>query len=97
MSTVTVSVSLALPANEGVVSFDGVFGWFRVTVGEAVLTTNVIALLLPAAFPSELGCVAIGRAARRDSAGLAPPELQPPPVPAAVAVETTVPWALAPS
>jgi hypothetical protein len=51
-------VSLALPVNDGVVSFDGDGGLFNVTVGEAVLTTNVTLLLLPAGFPNELGCVA---------------------------------------
>src|SRR5438270_2216084 len=45
MSTVTASVSLALPVNDGVVSFDGVFGWSRVTVGEAVSIVNATAAL----------------------------------------------------
>src|SRR5438270_8143755 len=97
MSTVTVPVSLALPVNDGVVSFDGDFGWSKVTVGEAVLTTKVTALLLPAGFPSELGCVATAVYWPLDNAGLACPELQLPPVPAAVALETTVPSAEPPS
>src|SRR6202035_1819198 len=96
MWIVTVSVSLANPVNDGVVLLDGVLIEFSVTVGGDVLTVNVTALLLPAGFPSELGWLAcaVYSPAHRD--GLASPELQPPPVPDAVANETAPPSALAP-
>ncbi|HWW90656.1 MAG TPA: hypothetical protein VNY35_07745, partial [Solirubrobacteraceae bacterium] len=81
MLTVTVVVSLASPLNDGFVSFDGDVGWFKLTTGEAVFTTKVTGLLLPAGFPNELGCVARAVYVPLDKAGLASPELQPPPVP----------------
>jgi len=55
MWTTTLVVSLAEPLNRGVVSFDGDGGWFSVTVGELVSTTNVTGELLPGELPSELG------------------------------------------
>jgi hypothetical protein len=94
---VTSSVSLALPVKDGVVSFDGDGGWLKVTVGAEVLTVKVTVLLFPAGFPSALGCVAIAVYSPLERAGLASPELQSPPLPGAVALETTVPSALDPS
>src|SRR5664280_45776 len=41
MSIVTVVMSLAVPVNDGVRSFEGEGGRFSVTVGEAVSTVNV--------------------------------------------------------
>src|ERR1039458_7675424 len=46
MWTTTDVLSLAVPVKDGVVSFDGVGGVFRVTTGEAVLTVNVTVELL---------------------------------------------------
>ena len=85
-----------MPLKEGVVFFDGVGGWFNVTVGELVSTMNVTGELVPGEFPSELGCSAIAVNCPLERAGLASPELQPPPVPVAAALETTVPSALVP-
>src|SRR5436190_1461987 len=96
MWTVTVSVSLAVPLKEGVVSLDGDAGWLNVTVGEAVLTVTVRVSLRPSGLPSELGCVATAVYWPLASAGLAWPELQLLPVPSAVALETWVPSALLP-
>src|SRR6476469_6435298 len=97
MSTVTVVVSLAVPVNDGVVSLEGDGGCFKVTVGEAVSISKVTGLLFPAGLPSELVWVALAVYSPLERAGLAPPELQPPPVPVAAAVERTVPSALAPA
>ena len=52
--TVTGSDSLAVPLNDGLVSFDGEGTATSDTSGGLVLTTNVRASLLPVAFPSEL-------------------------------------------
>ena len=90
-------VSLAKPVNDGVVWFDSGGGCSNVTVGEVVSTTNVTGRLLPRGFPSELACVAIAVYCPLASAGLASPEVHAPPVPAAVALATIVPFAVAPS
>ena len=90
-------VSLAVPVNDGVVSLEGDFGWSKVTVGELVSTVKVRASLEPAGFPSELSWVATAVYCPLERAGSASPEAQPPPVPAAVAVETTEPSAVAPA
>jgi len=96
--TVTGSVgSLALPVKDGVVSFEGDFGWFKVTVGELVSTVNVAGALSPLGFPSELSCVATAVYCPLTSDGLALPELHAPPVPVAAALETTVPLAVLPA
>jgi hypothetical protein len=87
--TVTVVVSLAKPVKEGVVFLDGDFGGFKVTVGAEVLTVKVTVLLFPAAFPSELGCVAIAVYSPLERALLAVPEVQLPPLGFAVALETS--------
>src|SRR5207249_4018181 len=54
-------------------------------------TMKVTALLLPGGFPSELSCVATAVYCPLESAGLALPDAQAPPVPGAVAVATTAP------
>ena len=95
--TMTGVVSLAVPVNDGVTLFDGDAGWRSVTVGGAVSTAKVTGLLVPAGLPSELGCVAIAVYCPLASTGLALPEVQLPPVPAAVAVETTEPPTLDPA
>src|SRR3954447_8896594 len=96
MWTVTVSVSLAEPENDGVVWLEGDSTAFSVTVGEAVLTVNVTVLLRPSELPIELGCVATAVYWPLVSPGLACPELQLLPVPSALALETWVPSALLP-
>jgi hypothetical protein len=96
MWTTTFVVSLAMPVKGGVVSFEGDGGWFRVTVGELVSTTKVTGELLPGELPSELGWVATAVYWPLAKAGLACPELQPPPVPLAAAFETGTPSALLP-
>src|SRR5438445_754713 len=58
ISTVTCVSSLAVPENDGVVSFDGDGGASSVTVGASVSTTNLTGMLLPAAFLISLACVA---------------------------------------
>src|ERR1017187_4275842 len=97
MSIVTVVMSLAVPVNDGVRSFEGEGGRFSVTVGEAVSTSNVTGLLVPAGFPSELGwtATAVYSPFERDVPAL--PELQLPPVPGAAASETMVPSAFDPA
>src|SRR5437899_13029157 len=99
MWIVTVVVSLAVPLNDGVVSLDGEDGDLSVTVGDVVSTVKDTGLLVPAGFPSELCCVAIAVyvCLPFSSAGLAGDELQPPPVPVAVALERTGPSALLPA
>ena len=77
--------------------FEGVGGWLRVTVGELVSTVNVTGALLPSALPIELGWPATAVYWPLVSAGLALLELQPAPVPGAVAVDITAPSAFAPA
>src|SRR5437870_597717 len=96
MRTMTGVVSLAEPLKVGAVSFDGDFAAFKVTAGELVSPTNVTAVLVPAGFPSELGCVATAVYWPLESAGLALLDVQPPPSGVAVAVEMTVPFAVLP-
>jgi hypothetical protein len=91
-------MSLAVPVKDGVVLLERNAGEFNVTLGAAVSTVNVTGELAPAGFPgSELVCVAVAVYCPSFRAGLALPELQPPRVPGAVAVETTVPVAEAPA
>jgi hypothetical protein len=94
--TVTGVVSLAKPVKEGVVLLLSGAGWWRLTVGGFVFTVNDTVLLCPVPLPSELSCAATAVYSPLSSAGLASPELQPPPVPDAVAVDTAVPSALLP-
>jgi hypothetical protein len=89
-------VSLAVPVNEGVVSFVRAGGAFSVTVGGAVSILNVRDSLTPSGFPSELSCLATAVYCPSARAGLAPLELQLPPVPPAVALATGEPVALGP-
>jgi hypothetical protein len=97
MSTVTGVVSLAEPVKDGAVFFDSNSGWLKVTVGEAVSTMNVTGELTPAGLPSELCWTATAVYCPPDSAGPASPEVQSAPVPVAVAVETTAPFAVDPA
>src|SRR5664280_3371227 len=55
MSIVTVVMSLAVPVNDGVRSFEGEGGRFSVTVGEAVSTSNVTGLLMSVVLPLKDG------------------------------------------
>src|SRR5882762_6934772 len=96
MWIVTVSVSVAEPEKEGVVSPDGDFGWFNVTVGGEVLTVKVAVLLFPGAFPIELGWTAIAVYCPFESGGPASMEAQLLPFPSAVALATMVPSAFVP-
>jgi len=90
-------VSLAVPVKDGVVLLDGVSGWFRVTVGGAVLTVKVTGALVPVGLPrSELSWVATAVYSPLDSVGLAAPEVQLPPAWLAVAVATIGPSGFAP-
>jgi hypothetical protein len=93
----TAVVSLAVPVKNGVVLLDGDFGWFNVSLGGPVSTVKVTGSLMPAGFPSELGCVATAVYCPLDKAGLASPDAQVPPVPVAIAVETTDPFAVDPA
>src|SRR4029077_19464931 len=62
------------------------------------VTVNVTGSLLPVGFPSsELAWVATAVYCPLDRAGVAPPEVHWAPVPVAVAIETTVPFAVAPA
>jgi hypothetical protein len=65
------------------------------TGGDVIV--NVTGPLLPAGFPRELSWTATAVYSPVDNAGLASLDFQPAPVPAAVAVETSVPVAVAPS
>jgi hypothetical protein len=99
ISTVTGVASLAVPENDGVVSFDGDGGAFSVTKGASVLTTNVMGALFPGAFLILLVwvatavkvCLPLGKD------GVRGPDVQLPPVPGAVAVARMLPSGLAPS
>jgi hypothetical protein len=64
--------------------------------GGCGVTVNVTGPLLPVGLPYELSWSATAVYCPSGSAGLAGPELQPPPVPVAVAAETIVPFAVAP-
>ena len=90
-------VSLAVPVKDGVVSLEGDFGAFNVTLGAAVSTVKVSGSLAPAGFSSGLSCIAIAVYCPLDRAGLASPELQSPPLPVAVALETIEPFAVDPA
>jgi hypothetical protein len=94
--TTTGVVSVAVPVNVGFVLLDGDFGCAKATVGGAVFTVNVIALLSPGAFPAELGCTATAVYWPLAKAGVAGSELHRPPVPLAAAFETGTPSALLP-
>jgi hypothetical protein len=54
MSTVTGVLSLAVPANDGVVSFERTAGESSVTLGGAVSIVKSTRALVPGGFPSEL-------------------------------------------
>jgi hypothetical protein len=97
MFTVTGLLSLAEPVKVGAVVLDGDGGLFNVTAGAAVSTVNVAAELVPGGLPSELVCVAVAVYCPLAKVGLALPEVQAPPVPGAVAVETTAPVAVGPA
>jgi hypothetical protein len=86
-----------VPTKLGCVSLDGETGCSSVTVGADVSTVKVTGELLPAGFPSELCWTATAVNVPFVSDGLASPEDQLPPVPVAVAVDTTVPLALDPA
>jgi hypothetical protein len=76
----------------------GVMGGTGVTVNGIGATVNVTGPLLPAGFPGiELFWLAIAVYCPLDRAGLALPDVHPAPVPAAVAVETTGPFGVAPA
>jgi hypothetical protein len=91
IATVTGVMSLAVPVNDGSVLFDrGFASGFNVTLGDAVSTVKETGALTPAGFPTELGWVAVAVYSPLVRAGLAGPELQLAPLPAAVAVETSV-------
>lgn len=61
------------------------------------VTVNVTGSLQPGGFPSELSCVATAVYSPLGRVGLASPDVQPAPVPVAVAIETTVPFSVAPA
>ena len=90
-------VALAKPVNNGVASLDGDFTGFNVTVGEVVSTVNVTGSLTPEGLPSELSWAAVAVYCPLERAGLAWPDVQSPPVPVAVALETTEPSAVDPA
>ena len=90
MWIVTGSPATPNPVNEGVVLLDGDLTPFNVTVGAEVFTVNLMLLLVPAGFPSELGCVAMAVYWPLESEGLALPELQLPGAFVASALATSV-------
>jgi hypothetical protein len=87
---------VAVPVNDGAVTLDGDSGWSSVTVGEFVSTVKVTGGLLPVGFPSELGWYATAVYWPFDRSGVTVPEVQLPPVPAALAVDTGVPSVFVP-
>jgi hypothetical protein len=90
MWTITGVVSLASPLKEGVAFFDGEEIEFNETVGEAVLTVNLMAVLFPSGFETELDWVATAVYSPLDRAGLALPEFHVPGAFVASALETSV-------
>src|SRR5664280_2638916 len=97
LSVITGRSPLALPAlplNFGweTLSTSPLFGVVMPTAGGNVSTVNVTGLLTPAGFPGEPAWVAVAVYCPVSRAGLALPEFQLPPVPVAVAVETTEPF-----
>ncbi len=87
---------MAVPVNDGAVTLDGDSGWSNVTVGEFVSTLKVTGGLLPVGFPSELGWYATAVYWPFDRSGVTVPEVQLPPVPGALAVDTGVPSVFVP-
>ena len=71
--------------------FVGECGGASVTSGGFVSTKKLTVELAPSGLPIELGCFAITLYCPLFSVGLAAPEVQAAPVPAAVAVATTLP------
>jgi hypothetical protein len=96
ISTVTGVVSLAVPENDGVVSFDGEAGACSVTVGDCVSTTKLTGSLAPTEKPNEPGCVANAVYTPSARAGLTRAEIQLPPVPWTLRLAIGVPPVLAP-
>src|SRR6202035_3250281 len=90
MWTTTAVVSLASPLKDGVVLFDGEGIESSVTLGEAVLTVNLMGLLAPCGLPRELAWVATAWYWPLEREGLAPPEFQPPGALVASALETSL-------
>ena len=90
MWTTTAVVSLASPANDGVVLLDGEEIELRLTLGDAVLTVNLMLLLSPCGFETELTWVATAWYSPLDRAGLALPEFHVPGALVASALETSV-------
>jgi len=82
--------SVAVPVNDGAVTLDGDSGWSSVTVGEFVSTVKVTGRLLPVGFPSELGWYATAVYWPFDRTGVTVPDVQLPPVPEALALDTGV-------
>jgi hypothetical protein len=96
IETTTGVVSLAVPVNVGVVLFESEAGWASVTTGGLVSTLNVTGWLTPSGLWSELSWLAVAVYSPVLSDGLALPDFQAPPVPVAVALETTLPPGLEP-
>src|SRR6202035_158170 len=86
----TAVVSLASPLKDGVVLLDGEEMELSVTVGEVVSTVNLMLLLVPPGFPTELACVATAWYSPLERAGLALPEFQLPGALVASALETSL-------
>ena len=97
ISTVTGEASLAVPENDGVVTFDLEGGEVSVTVGDCVSTSKVTGLLTPVRLPIELSCDAMAVYVPLARAGLTSDETQLPPVPWTLSLATGMPSALAPS
>ena len=88
---------LAVPLNDGVVSFETLVGWLSDTVGDSVSTTKWTGRLSPGPLPIELSWIATAVYSPPDSAGLALCEVHLPPLPSAVALATTPPSTLDPA
>ncbi|HEV2975873.1 MAG TPA: hypothetical protein VGX69_12905 [Solirubrobacteraceae bacterium] len=91
IATCTGVSSLAVPEKIGAAAGEGDGSWFRVTVGDDVSTEKVTALLRPAGFPIALCCVATAVKVPSPRVGVARLEVQPFPVPCAVALATASP------
>ena len=90
MWTMTGVVSLASPLKDGFVLLEGEVIEFSDTLGDAVLTVNLMLLLVPAGLLTELAWVAAAVYSPLDRAGLALPEFQLPGAFVASALATSV-------
>src|SRR6202050_4428631 len=94
---VTGASSLLVPENRVLMTFDGEATWASVTTGGSVSTTNFTGTLSPATLPSPLVWIATAVNVRSPDGIVTELDVQPDPVPMALASLMIVPLATTPS